>query len=276
MRNNPKGEWVRDGPKEESVTEESATLGCENEHRIAVNEDRRNMARITENSRHLHSLIAAMQRCLKRPDASTDPSESHSSITTSVSEPDDPTAYSSGCRRSIGYQQPTSPENRGASNDSQGTRIPQMIQNRSPKSDGEQHCTSPDLTKNPRDDWHSFLHNDLCTPRLDNMYKHLWFAGRLRNIKPFHRQVMRGRTILLTEQVDMDMLWLKDCMFLKPLPPYLLDQQVLENLSLGVQAARLSAGNVTFLPIPYSLRVRLQDNEEEASDTSRLDMDALD
>lgn len=87
---------------------------------------------------------------------------------------------------------------------------------------------------------------------------------------------MRGRTILLTEQVDMDMLWLKDCMFLKPLPPYLLDQQVLENLSLGVQAARLSAGNVTFLPIPYSLRVRLQDNEEEASDTSRLDMDALD
>lgn len=72
MRNNPKGEWVRDGPKEESVTEESATLGCENEHRIAVNEDRRNMARITENSRHLHSLIAAMQRCLKRPDASSE------------------------------------------------------------------------------------------------------------------------------------------------------------------------------------------------------------
>jgi hypothetical protein len=69
----------------------------------------------------------------------------------------------------------------------------------------------------------SFVQHELDTSRLDHISQHLWLAGRVGNIRPLHRQILLGRRVVVTEQADMHLLWINECIFIKPLPAWLLD-----------------------------------------------------
>lgn len=67
-----------------------------------------------------------------------------------------------------------------------------------------------------------YLSWELKVPRLNEIHDHLWLAGRPTSARPLHRQAMLGRTIVITEQVDLHMVRQESRMFLKPMPDYLL------------------------------------------------------
>jgi hypothetical protein len=75
----------------------------------------------------------------------------------------------------------------------------------------------------PVDDLKAYLKTDLVPTRLDFVYKHLHLAGRPRFARPLHRQKLLGRTITITEDVSEHLVWHHARIFIKPLPPYLLD-----------------------------------------------------
>jgi len=79
-----------------------------------------------------------------------------------------------------------------------------------------------------KDNVHAYLEQDLDVSRLTKIQKYLWMAGRPRNTRPLHRQLMMDRHILATEQADLHLLWEGDRLFLKPLPSYLLRHLVWE------------------------------------------------
>ncbi|KAI9717831.1 MAG: hypothetical protein M1828_007070 [Chrysothrix sp. TS-e1954] len=74
------------------------------------------------------------------------------------------------------------------------------------------------------------LSKQLIPTRLHEIEKYLWLAGRPYAPPPLHRQLLLGRTILLTEQLDLHLVWSIEPLqiFLKPLPAYLLDTEFWE------------------------------------------------
>jgi hypothetical protein len=70
----------------------------------------------------------------------------------------------------------------------------------------------------------AFLQNDLLVPRLNKMHSYLIVAGWYNTTNPLHRQLLMNRTIVITEQIDLHLLWSspgKVRILLKPLPNYL-------------------------------------------------------
>ncbi|CAN9415749.1 unnamed protein product [Alternaria alternata] len=70
---------------------------------------------------------------------------------------------------------------------------------------------------------------ELKTPRLSKVHHHLWLAGRPTAARPLHRQKLLGRSILVTESPDEHLVWFEDCIFIKPLPDFLLDWDSWDN-----------------------------------------------
>lgn len=79
---------------------------------------------------------------------------------------------------------------------------------------------------NPADDVEAFLGRELSLMRLEQMMKHLWFAGAPRPPTQLHLQVAEGRTIVVADQMDLHLIWNTNNgkIFLKPIPRYLLNQ----------------------------------------------------
>jgi hypothetical protein len=75
-----------------------------------------------------------------------------------------------------------------------------------------------------RDNIEAYLTTDLNTARLDVVHDWLGLAGRQMNARGLQRQRMHNRLIVLTEQVDMHLVWFDSTIFIKPLPDYLLSQ----------------------------------------------------
>jgi hypothetical protein len=73
-----------------------------------------------------------------------------------------------------------------------------------------------------------FLQFELDLSRLDKIHSCLWLAGRPQPARPLHRHLMMGREIVITEQFDLHLAWRGSQIFLKPLPPYLLDPEFWE------------------------------------------------
>ncbi|KFH44891.1 hypothetical protein ACRE_043120 [Hapsidospora chrysogenum ATCC 11550] len=59
--------------------------------------------------------------------------------------------------------------------------------------------------------------------RLTAVHRWLWLAGRPMPPRPLHHQLVLGREIVLTEQMDMHLVWRAGKMFLKPVPRFLLE-----------------------------------------------------
>lgn len=75
-------------------------------------------------------------------------------------------------------------------------------------------------------DIHEFLCRELFVPKLNDIHKHLWLAGRRGNLHPLHWHVMVGRNITVTEDPDMHLVCTDRVIFVKPLPVCLLDYKV--------------------------------------------------
>src|SRR6266536_1407362 len=67
-----------------------------------------------------------------------------------------------------------------------------------------------------------FLRAEINVSRLNNIYKHLWIAGRKGHIRPLHKQLMLRREIVITENPTMHLVWFENAIFMKPLPNALL------------------------------------------------------
>lgn len=84
-----------------------------------------------------------------------------------------------------------------------------------------------------------FLRRELNTPVIDELYHVLWLLSLKsgRNIDPLHRQKIKGREIVPTEEVKLHLVWTKDRIYIKTLPICLLNHTVWD-VFLGTAATQ--------------------------------------
>jgi hypothetical protein len=76
---------------------------------------------------------------------------------------------------------------------------------------------------------------ELDLSRLASIHPWLWVAGRPMPPRPLHYQLLVGREIFVTEQMDMHLVWTTGRIFLKPIPRFLLEPRFwIEYLSCGL------------------------------------------
>ena len=76
----------------------------------------------------------------------------------------------------------------------------------------------------PSDHPHEFLLKELSLGKLEMVLNCLGFAGSKHPAGPLHYQISIGRNIVITERMDLHLLWANDGrIFIKPLPRFLLD-----------------------------------------------------
>lgn len=68
-----------------------------------------------------------------------------------------------------------------------------------------------------------FFKKELSPGRLSKMFDHLWWAGRPVPPQPLHCQLLRERQVVVTEQMDLHLVWKPGQMYIKPIPRFLLD-----------------------------------------------------
>ena len=75
-----------------------------------------------------------------------------------------------------------------------------------------------------------FLESDFWSEDLEVMAPRLWIMTTFSsaNINPLHRQRVKGREIILTEEARLHLVWIHDRIFIKPLPRYLLSHDFWE------------------------------------------------
>ncbi|KAJ6263871.1 hypothetical protein Dda_0008 [Drechslerella dactyloides] len=83
--------------------------------------------------------------------------------------------------------------------------------------------TKRDLILVPSFDDFEFLQRELLVKRLDDIRNHLWLVGRPMPPRPLHYQLVLSRSIVVTEAMDLHLVWSGPRIFVKPIPSYLLD-----------------------------------------------------
>ena len=70
-----------------------------------------------------------------------------------------------------------------------------------------------------------FLSQELITSDLDSISPHLWLVGTQRSshVSALHHQLVRGRSILITEDPKLHLIWIENRVYIKPIPAYLLN-----------------------------------------------------
>ena len=87
-----------------------------------------------------------------------------------------------------------------------------------------------------------FLEQEFYAEDLENIAPRLWIMSTQSsaNINPLHRQRVKGREIIVTEEPRLHLVWLDDRIFLKPLPTYLLSYVFWEAF-LGLESTQLGS-----------------------------------
>ncbi|PNP83690.1 hypothetical protein FNYG_02969 [Fusarium nygamai] len=67
------------------------------------------------------------------------------------------------------------------------------------------------------------LAREFCSDDLDRVANRLWWMSKQDNgnISPLHRQLVKRRTIVVTEDPKLHLVWIYDRIFIKPLPRYI-------------------------------------------------------
>ncbi|PCD23154.1 hypothetical protein AU210_014677 [Fusarium oxysporum f. sp. radicis-cucumerinum] len=67
------------------------------------------------------------------------------------------------------------------------------------------------------------LAREICSDDLDRVANRLWWMSKQDNgnISPLHRQLVKRRTIVVTEDPKLHLVWIYDRIFIKPLPRYI-------------------------------------------------------
>ncbi|KAE8373899.1 hypothetical protein BDV26DRAFT_296510 [Aspergillus bertholletiae] len=104
-----------------------------------------------------------------------------------------------------------------------------------------------------------FVSSELSLKRLEALDRHLWFAGAKRPPKPLRYQISIGREIVVSEQMDLHLLWANDGrIFIKPLPRFLLDSKFWRRFFLHAAAKKTSS--LTFIAVGLATD-RLKENK---------------
>jgi hypothetical protein len=74
-------------------------------------------------------------------------------------------------------------------------------------------------------DVHDFVQRELDTPVLDEMYPNLWLVGRqaFDNVDALHRQRIKGRSVVPSEDGGLHLVWTENMIYIKPIPLCLLN-----------------------------------------------------
>ncbi|KAK4155975.1 hypothetical protein C8A00DRAFT_41449 [Chaetomidium leptoderma] len=67
------------------------------------------------------------------------------------------------------------------------------------------------------------IEQELEPKRLHRRMRFLWLAGRPVPPRPLHHQLLLGRDIFVSERIDLHLVWGAGRIFVKPLPPYLMN-----------------------------------------------------
>ena len=70
------------------------------------------------------------------------------------------------------------------------------------------------------------IKKELNLERLHSIMKWMWIVGRPMPPRALHYQLLLSRDILLTEQMDMHLVWTTGRIFLKPIPRFLLEPKI--------------------------------------------------
>jgi hypothetical protein len=91
-----------------------------------------------------------------------------------------------------------------------------------------------------------FLEKEFCAQDLETMAPYLWIMSTQSsaNINPLHRQRVKGRQIVVTEEPRLHLVWFHDRIFLKPLPKYLLSHAFWDGF-LASNSSRLGSHRET-------------------------------
>lgn len=119
-----------------------------------------------------------------------------------------------------------------------------------------------------------FLEDDLISPELELMAPYLWLMSKpdSHNVSPLHRQRVKGRRIVISEDPKLHLVWYYDKIFLKPLPQYLLSYQFWEtylddnNQQLQQHKSRRLRQNALGLLRSYFLLIRYESDFHMAQD----------
>ncbi|KID77541.1 uncharacterized protein G6M90_00g096270 [Metarhizium brunneum] len=81
----------------------------------------------------------------------------------------------------------------------------------------------PDVSLHDRGQLRDHLTSEFCSDDLDRVADKLWWMSKQdsRNISPLHRQLVKRRRIVITEDPKLHLVWINDRIFIKPLPRYL-------------------------------------------------------
>ncbi|KAI9748768.1 MAG: hypothetical protein M4579_007126 [Chaenotheca gracillima] len=93
----------------------------------------------------------------------------------------------------------------------------------------------PRVKLDDRAELKSFLERELCAPDLETMAPRLWVmtTQSSSNINPLHRQKVKGREIVVTEDPRLHCIWIHNRIFIKPIPRYLLCYDFWDSCILG-------------------------------------------
>ncbi|PSS12940.1 hypothetical protein M430DRAFT_36153 [Amorphotheca resinae ATCC 22711] len=72
-----------------------------------------------------------------------------------------------------------------------------------------------------KDEQDAYYTKELRTERLDEIQTYLWLAGLPGCARALHRQLLLGREILITEDVNEHLVWYETRIFVKPFPTFL-------------------------------------------------------
>ncbi len=85
----------------------------------------------------------------------------------------------------------------------------------------------PGVRLDEREELFNFLETEFRSPDLEQLAPRLWWMSKQdsANISPLHRQKIKKRNLVITEDPKLHLVWIHDRIFLKPLPEYLLSYE---------------------------------------------------
>jgi hypothetical protein len=99
-----------------------------------------------------------------------------------------------------------------------------LEQGRLSSNNGKQYLPSQPLISLEDGEVLPFVEKELLTPLLDRMSPWLWLLAtpKSTHVSALHAQLVRGRSITITEDPELHLIWISNRVFIKPLPAYLL------------------------------------------------------
>lgn len=98
----------------------------------------------------------------------------------------------------------------------------------------------PCISLNDRAAVEELLYGEFYASDLERVAPRLWIMSTQSsaNVEPLHRQRIKGREILVTEDPSLHLVWIHDRIFIKPIPKYLLSHYFWERFLLCTPSVR--------------------------------------